>query len=136
MATTKSTLNSDNLGTIISLGAGGEYTSNATETSYFDSTSNLPTETSVGNIIPFSGTIRNLWVNVYDNTLDAGSTVFTLVKNGTDTAITLTVAFGVTSITGDTTHTASVVAGDRISLKVVSTGTTGTAYFGFSYQVK
>ena len=137
MATTsKSTLNSDNLGAIITAPRGlGSWVS-AAETKYGDSLSLGSTEDGVGDVIPFSGILRNLWIDVYDNTLDAGSTVFTLRINGSDTSITVTVAFGVTSITGDTTHTASVVAGDRITLKAVSTGTTGTVTFGFSYQVK
>lgn len=135
MATSKSTLKGDNVGAIISCPKNGERASLATETSYHDTSFVSATETDVGNLIPFNGTLKNLYVTVWGNDLDAGSTVYTLVKNGSDTTLTLTVAFGVTSTSGDTTHTESVSAGDRITLKAVSTGATGMEGFFFSYQV-
>lgn len=134
--TSKSTLNSDNFGTVITAGRSLLLEIAANDTSYVDSLATAAVETDVGNIIPFSGILRNLWIDVYYNDLDAGSSVFTLLKNGSDTAITVTVSFGVTSITSDTANTESITAGDRISLKVVNTGSTGFILFSFSYQIK
>lgn len=123
------------VGTIITGGRTIGLTSPANATWYSDTSNSSTTETGTGNIIPFSGTIKNLYIDSYTNNINAGSTVFTLVKNGSDTTITVTVAFGVTSITGDTTHSTTVAAGDRITLKTVSTGATGNLVFSFSYQI-
>ena len=83
------------------------------------------TETEVGNIVPFDGTLKTLYIDVEANTLNADNAVFTIMKNGVATTLTQTVAFGVTSITSDATHTVSVSAGDRISLRGVLGGASG-----------
>lgn len=68
-----------------------------------------------------AGTIRNLRVKSGTAGFAAGSGVMTLRKNGVDTAVTCTVGTGTTC--SDTTHNFTVVAGDLISLKMVTVGT-------------
>lgn len=89
-------------------------------------------ETIVGNIIPTAGILHTFYVDASSNTLDAGNAVFTVIKNGVATTITKTVAFGVASITADTTHSVVVAAGDRISFKADIGGTTGNIKYGLS----
>lgn len=92
-------------------------------------------EPAAGNIMPISGTIKNLFIDVFSNNNTVGSSIFTIMKNGVATTVTVTVLAGVTSITSDTTHTVSVAAGDRITLKCdLSTGDQ-TESFGFSYEL-
>lgn len=124
--------------TIITSGRGYSVFADHATTTYSDTEGNdsaSATETNVGNIVPFSGTIRNLYIDVNTNTLDSGSVVFTLMKNGVATSLTLTVSFGVVSITGDTSHTVTVTAGDRISIRAACTGTSGGVYYSMSYLI-
>jgi hypothetical protein len=112
---------------------------NAATTEYSDDgaqDSTSTTETDVGNIMPVAGVVDTLYLDVSQNSLDAGSIVVTLMKNGVATTLTKTVAFGVTSITVDSTHSFSVAAGDRVSIRAVTTGATGTVKFGVSYLLK
>ena len=121
---------------IMSLSRGAGYGLNYNQTIYMDSVFAATTDVAAGNIIPFAGTISNLYIDPYLNTLDAGTSVFTLMKNGIATSITVSISHGSDTITGDTTHTASVVAGDRINIKAVGAGTSGTINsVGFSYQI-
>ena len=124
--------------TIITSGRGYSVFADHAITTYSDTEGNdsaSTTEANVGNIVPFSGTIRNLYIDVNTNTLNSGSAVFTLMKNGVATSLTLTVAFGVVSITGDTSHTVTVSAGDRISIRAACTGTSGSVYYSMSYLI-
>lgn len=91
------------------------------------------TETDFGNVMPYAGTLKNLYIDVSLNTLNSGNCVYTLMVNGVATSIAVTVAAGVTSITGDTANTASVSAGDRVTLRAVAGGTSGTTMFSFAY---
>ncbi len=76
-----------------------------------------------GTIIPFSGTIRNLYIRS-GATMSSTSTVYTVRKNGVDTAITISFASSDTNTTkSDTTHSFTVVAGDYITIGETSTGT-------------
>jgi hypothetical protein len=68
-----------------------------------------------------AGTIRNLRVKAGTAGFAAGSGVMTLRKNAVDTTITCTIGTGTTC--NDTTHNFTVVAGDLISLKMVTVGT-------------
>lgn len=56
--------------------------------------------------------------------LATDSVTYTVRKNGVDTALTVTVAAGATSAVGS--GSVAVVAGDRISIKVVQSGTETT----------
>lgn len=106
------------------------------ETQYAGTANNgTAVETDHGNTVPFSGVLRNLFIDVYSNTLDAGTVDFTVMVNGVATGITVSVAFGVVSITGDTVNTAAVTAGDRVTIRAVAGGTAGTVNAAFSYEV-
>lgn len=77
-----------------------------------------------GTIIPFSGTLRNLYIRS-GGTLSSTSTVYVVRKNGTtNTALTISFTSGQTNTTkSDTSNTASVSAGDYITIEETSTGT-------------
>jgi hypothetical protein len=67
-------------------------------------------------VVRSAGTIRNLRAS---RDLAAISSALTIRINGVDSGVTATIASGGTSAS-DTTHAASVVANDIVSLKVVS----------------
>jgi hypothetical protein len=77
-----------------------------------DTTENLFT------VITSAGTIRNLYVFATAAGKTANSGVVTVRKNAGDTTLTCTVGVGTTC--NDTTHTFTVVAGDRLSAKIVT----------------
>jgi hypothetical protein len=79
-----------------------------------------------------AGTIRNLRVKSGTAGFAAGSGVMTLRKNAVDTTITCTVGTGTTC--SDTTHNFTVVAGDLISLKMVTVGTETLANVRASWE--
>ncbi|HRF70690.1 MAG TPA: hypothetical protein PKV66_04600 [Candidatus Pelethenecus sp.] len=105
-------------------------------TSYCDISTSAAssTETDVGNIITRSGTISKLYIGIFSNSVN-GNSIFTLYKNGSSTSVTVTISSTSTTTTGDTTHSFSVSAGDRISLEANIGGSSGTIVFGFSYQI-
>lgn len=112
------------------------FTANGTHYSDFSAALNASaTETDVGNIITRAGTLRNLYIDPSSNTLNTGTGIFTIMVNGVASSIVVTISAGATTITSDTTHTASVTAGDRISIRGVLTGATGSITPGFSIQV-
>ena len=83
------------------------------------STTELPAQLVLGR----AGTLRRLQVKAKQNTLD-GATTIKVFQNGTATALAVTLAAG--AKTGDdTTHTVPVAVGDRISMEVITGGTTG-----------
>ena len=87
------------------------------------STSWKATEAPVEEIVGSAGTFKNLYVEV--TALASGQTAtFTLRVNGADTALTLTIT-GTTTTGSDTTHTVTVAAGDIVSLKAVTSATSG-----------
>jgi hypothetical protein len=67
------------------------------------------------------GTFKNLYINI--NVAPSGSQtdIFTLRVNGADTAVTCTITGTATSC-NDTTHTATITAGQNWSIKVVGSG--------------
>lgn len=76
--------------------------------------------------IPKAGTLKNFYVRVKSNTANQACTL-TIRKNGADTALTLTVPSSTSGTFSDTSNTVSVAAGDLITIKDVSTTTSGTA---------
>lgn len=77
------------------------------------------------------GTLRNLrLVNEAAGT-DAATVTFTVRVNGVDTTITAALANAATGTASDTTHTASVVAGDLVSISITKSGAV-TAGLGFA----
>jgi uncharacterized cupredoxin-like copper-binding protein len=83
------------------------------------------TEANRQTMVPIAGTARNLYVATSSTQSAGGSLVFTVRKNGADTALTLTIPASTAAGTfSDTTNSFSVAAGDKLSLKVANgTGT-------------
>lgn len=76
-------------------------------------------------VVPLAMTLTALYVMV-DAVGGAGqSATFTLRKNGVDTAITCVINTGSTTA-NDTAHSVAYAAGDLISMKCVTSATTGT----------
>lgn len=94
------------------------------------------TESDRRQVMPLDGTFKNFYVRVNTAPSSGRSYVFTLVKNGSDTAITCTIADTATACE-DITHTFTVVAGDTISLKATPSGTpTNPAGIHIGYQIE
>jgi len=95
------------------------------------------TEAPAANLIPTSGTIKNLYVALR---LDPGAPpdayTFTVYKNGVATALTVTIVANNTT-GNDTIHSVAVAAGDLVSIEVmpVDTPTVATyVYFGTCFE--
>ena len=75
-------------------------------------------------VMPYSGTLKNLYIRIGATVSGSGNIVLTLMKNGVATAITITCtnADGNNYTKSDTTNTVSVVAGDLISIRGVNAG--------------
>jgi len=85
-------------------------------------------ETSRQIIVPISGTIKNLYVLTSSQQSANNSQVCTVRKNGSNTAVTVTIAANAAAGTfSDTTNTVSVAAGDRLALQVQNNAASGTA---------
>jgi hypothetical protein len=82
-------------------------------------TTELPTQLVLGR----AGTLRRLQVKAKQNTLN-GATTIKVLQNGTATTLAVTLAAGAKS-GDDTTHMVPVAVGDRISMEVITRGTTG-----------
>lgn len=95
------------------------------------------TESEAAFVIPFSATLRNL--NIRTSTaVKTGSpiTVFTVRKNGVDTALAVTLTETVSTTSTDSTHSVSFAAGDRLTLSVVCSGSgTSTGIASISLEV-
>lgn len=76
--------------------------------------------TDVGCVMPVSGTFSNFQVAL-SATSGTGSRQFTIFKNGVAQAIDATITNATTA--SDTTHSFSVVAGDIVSIRQITTGT-------------
>ncbi len=88
-----------------------------------------------GNLMTETGGIKNLYINSESNTFD-GATVYTLLRNGVPTSVTVTVPAGVNGILQDITDSFSVSGGDLIALSCDTTASSsGSGKVSFSYQV-
>jgi hypothetical protein len=87
-------------------------------------------------IIPFDCTIDRLYVDLATLTIGgSGQTaVYTILKNGSDTALTCTLSSGQGS-GSDLTHSVSFSAGDKICVKCVASATTGIKTAGIAVRV-
>lgn len=72
------------------------------------------TEAAAQQVMPTSGTVKNLIAKLGTGTLASGSYVVTLYKNGSSTGLTVTLDSSNQTAT-DTTHTVTVAAGDTLS---------------------
>jgi hypothetical protein len=93
-----------------------------------DSSSTL----SYGSPIPFSGTISRLFVSC-ETAPSGGTFVLTIQVNGTDSALTCTVADGATT-GSDITHSVSVSAGDILRFKYLKSGGTVSGSISASFK--
>ena len=75
-------------------------------------------ETDVSMVLPFAGTLKNLYARTSDTT--AGTIVVSLYLNGVIQAIAATFGSGIDATVSDLVDTVSVSAGDRISFEVVN----------------
>lgn len=87
--------------------------------------------------LPVACTLNNFYFRTYGAQPAGGSLVVTLQKNGSDTAITVTIAAG--SAAGnftDTTNSVAFAAGDTWQLKLVQNALTGTStgLAGYSFK--
>jgi len=87
--------------------------------------------------LPVACTLNNFYFRTYGAQPAGGSLVVTLQKNGSDTAITVTIAAG--SAAGnftDTTNSIAFAAGDTWQLKLVQNALTGTStgLAGYSFK--
>ena len=85
-------------------------------------------------VMPCSGVVSSLYLHALA-TLPYNTT-FTVRKNGVDTTLTETISAGGEGTTAnDTSHSVTIAAGDRISIKYVSTGIASNAYIGFALKL-
>lgn len=86
------------------------------------------TNTNFGAIVPTDGTISRLYLQLGGVAGTAKSYTVTLIKNGSATALTVTVSGNTDVLGSDTANLVSVVAGDLVYWKVTPSGTpNGTA---------
>lgn len=108
---------------IVGATSGGPATAGASQTFYMAPgyAGYNATENNVKTPLPAQGTLRALYVQTSSAQGAAGTQVYTLRKNGADTALTLTVGAGAAAGTfSDVTHSVAVAAGDLLSVKVVN----------------
>jgi hypothetical protein len=110
----------------------------AAGTTYYPITGTAAPAAEAGRVVvmPYAGTLKNLYVRIGVTAQPAtGSMVFTLRKNGANTAITVTFtnADGTNATKSDIANSVTVAAGDTISIQAVNnaSGTSGQ-YVSFS----
>ena len=79
-----------------------------------------------------SGILRNFYINVNSNDVDATS-IFTVRKNSTNTALTVSYEASATGSQNDITHSGVYIAGDKISIAGSMGATGGTGMNGISW---
>jgi len=77
-------------------------------------------------VVRTAGTLSDLQVNITPNTANGISSVTIRKNSTTDTAVTVSIGSAATGFFSDQTNTAAVAAGDAVSYKFVTGGTTGT----------
>lgn len=92
------------------------------------------TETTHEIPIPISGTLQNLYTRVNGNVSD-NTTTITVMHNGSASTLTVTHASSTNGAQNDTANTVAVSAGDRISIRVINTGTGDFRAFNWSVQI-
>lgn len=110
-------------------GGAAQVTASTTAYAPIGSTSNFnPTENNRQTIIARNALISNLVIITATTQSAGGSLVFTIRKNGVDTALTLTIAAGTVAGTfTDATNSVQFAANDIISLKAVNNAAANSA---------
>lgn len=84
----------------------------------------IATTDTTGILMPVAGTLQFAYAGADTNTVN-GNTTFTIMKNSVASAFAVVMGSAATSA-NDTSSTLSVAAGDRISIRVVTAGSSGT----------
>ncbi len=92
-----------------------------------------PAENATEMLVTRSGTIQNLYIKLRGSPGTGKSYAFTVRKNGADTALTATVS-DTSTIANDTANSFTVVAGDRLTMKIVPSGTPSTIPGAFGVE--
>lgn len=113
------------------LAHGNSATIAASTTNYSAPAFTALSATSIAAFITTAGTGKNFYLRTASAQPASGTLVCTVTINGVDSAITFTVAAGAAAGTySDTTHSASISAGDRIGFKLVNNATGVSAHIG------
>jgi hypothetical protein len=77
--------------------------------------------------VPFAGTLQNFYVrhNSVPPGSNANAVVYTVMRNGVATAITVSLAANSGGQAADLVNTVAVVAGDRVSIRAVKAANIG-----------
>ena len=84
------------------------------------------TESDRYQVVPTSGTLKNLYIRLSGNVAAGATVTFTVRKNGAAQALTTTISAGA-STGSDLTHVVDLAAGDYITLNTTFTGAPGVA---------
>jgi hypothetical protein len=76
-------------------------------------------------VVTRAGTLQNLYIKASANTF-SGTVTFTVMKNGSNTALTAQLTGSGVTTASDTTHSVSVAAGDVLALSMVTSAGSGT----------
>lgn len=119
---------------ILQFGVAGAITPNATSYLYPGNGATTTNEPAIR--VPRAGTLKNLYVYQRVASGGAGLTdIYTVRINGADTVVTCTLNNSTTG--ADTTNTAAVAVGDRISVKLVSNnGADTSADVGVTMEIE
>lgn len=97
----------------------------ANSTTYLSPSGNAAAENGINGVCSEPGIFKNLYVKQSVAPGASQTTIYTLRKNGVDTALTCTVS-GAGTTASDTTHTVAFAAGDTWSIKAVNSATAAT----------
>lgn len=83
--------------------------------------------------MPRPGTVQNLYVKLRSAQPAGGTLIFTVMKNGVATGITVTFAAGAIAgtIASDLTHSATYAKGDTISVQITNNSAVGQSANGY-----
>ncbi len=81
--------------------------------------------TKIKSLIPTAGTLQNFYVNVVTNSIN-GNVDFYIMVNEVATGLTIQYSSAETGQKSDTTNTFTIAAGDSISLRIITGGSSGS----------
>jgi len=135
-AISAATLKSELLGAtpygVIAYGSGFVATVPASTTTYAMITAGLVAfNTNIANrefVIPFGGTVKNLYVFTSNTQPSGGSLVINVMQNSVATSLSVTVpALGLSGTRSDLTNSFTAVAGDKLVLRLINNHTNVSA---------